>query len=709
MRELLHNLSARLEAALGGNQSYVRKLVAGPEVDECVKRISARLEEIRPNYDLTKGGDAEWKRFVDTCAAIDVEAIVGAEPGIPQAITIGEVGKEFEDATYLTMPTRGSPTYCIVKGVDALNLPSSKKAQNHAIVQVASQFNFLEAETSDYNPINMYMADRTQGPRASLSSLAALIWRDHYFKHHDINSEFFDSIVPGCYKNGYFEPWKSKRSTISKSLEASIVNMKIFAQWGIPVNGWDGPLLQIFTAAPSYQDMPGPGPQYTPFESAICATLVVEQYRAVARIAVMRSRFTRSRVPLHLTLVGQGVFKNPPSVLKEALAAVYETIRLCAVDVYIHGYNDKDIKLIHASLPRDLGQLPVMNTDEFFRDSYDPVVLTLQRTPPRLSKSYIVLCHDKMDAFTSNLTRQTKPGDLHRVGVCWKQWGDATDNIQLPILRHNTHYFLDQHVLLVASFHNNDATLSQLHLLAYLCKLRPASITLLLPFYSTGTSERVSYENPQEVPTASTLACLLNGMPSTGSPIRVMVYDIHMLQEQFYFAQNAVADLCTAIPLLLEELRRDTDPTTKINCIAFPDDGANKRFAPLFKSNAGEFEIVVCKKTHLAGYGKKVEIETGNPENKNVLIVDDMTRSGNTMFDCIKALKERSAVQVGFYVTHAVMTKDFWDQFKEKRDNISKVYVTNSRPFEIPAEHRSDTKFKVLKLEEQVALDLWSR
>jgi hypothetical protein len=53
-----------------------------------------------------------------------------------------------------------------------------------------------------------------------------------------------------------------------------------------------------------------------------------------------------------------------------------------------------------------------------------------------------------------------------------------------------------------------------------------------LSLYATGTMERVVKEG--QVATASTLARLFSNLPRVGKPVRVMVYDLHTLQNRFY-------------------------------------------------------------------------------------------------------------------------------------------------------------------------------
>ena len=81
----------------------------------------------------------------------------------------------------------------------------------------------------------------------------------------------------------------------------------------------------------------------------------------------MRSLVSGTRVSLHLTLVGQGAFNNPPSVLASALRAVYETVRYFEVDVYIHGYSNSDVEKIEHSLPTGVqGVIRKMTKEHFF-------------------------------------------------------------------------------------------------------------------------------------------------------------------------------------------------------------------------------------------------------------------------------------------------------------------------------------------------------
>ena len=108
------------------------------------------------------------------------------------------------------------------------------------------------------------------------------------------------------------------------------------------------------------------------------------------------------------------------------------------------------------------------------------------------------------------------------------------------------------------------------------------------PHTYTGTMERVIVEG--QVATANTYAQMFSNLPSCGKPTRLIIYDLHTLQNRFYLHGNAIASLQTTIPLLIQILK-----DTNVDCIAFPDDGAAKRFSSMFQ-NLG-YEIVTCGKT----------------------------------------------------------------------------------------------------------------
>jgi phosphoribosylpyrophosphate synthetase len=84
-------------------------------------------------------------------------------------------------------------------------------------------------------------------------------------------------------------------------------------------------------------------------------------------------------------------------------------------------------------------------------------------------------------------------------------------------------------------------------------------------------------EDEGDVATAFTLARILSNIPiSRGGPSSLVIFDIHALQERFYFGDSVLPCFESGIPLLKSRLQEL--PDSHNITIAFPDDGAWKRF-----------------------------------------------------------------------------------------------------------------------------------
>ena len=146
----------------------------------------------------------------------------------------------------------------------------------------------------------------------------------------------------------------------------------------------------------------------------------------------------------------------------------------------------------------------------------------------------------------------------------------------------------------------------------------------------------------------------------------------------------------------------------RITAIAFPDDGAAKRFRHMFEgeSMGVTFEIVVCGK-HRLGEERVVTVLDGAPEGKHVLMVDDLVQTGGTLFECARALSERGALSVSAFVVHPVFPNNSWRRFARGGDrNIFRhFFTTNSVPTVASALPKDDV-FVVFDLAEQVVEDL---
>ncbi|VEU39616.1 unnamed protein product [Pseudo-nitzschia multistriata] len=291
------------------------------------------------------------------------------------------------------------------------------------------------------------------------------------------------------------------------------------------------------------------------------------------------------------------------------------------------------------------------------------------------------------------------PDRFHFHPTTWAKFPDGTDNIEIGGFSNPRNVVSGEKVLFLGSFHSNDTTLSQFQVMICLLQSFIESLTVVLPFSPVGTMERVTNEG--QVATAATYAHMFSSLPNCGRPTRLMVYDLHTLQNRFYLHGNSVASLHTAIPLLKEKIE-----ATGINCVAFPDDGAAKRFSGMFLDM--DLEIIVCGKTRGEGDARSVTIQDGNADGKHIVIVDDLVQTGGTLYETGRVLEEAGAASVNAFVTHGVFPNESWKRFNKGGDRacFEKFWVTNSIPTVTNDLPEEDGIFEVLDLLDLIIDDL---
>mmetsp|Transcript_3898 Transcript_3898/g.9413 ORF Transcript_3898/g.9413 Transcript_3898/m.9413 type:complete len:418 (-) Transcript_3898:1237-2490(-) len=321
-----------------------------------------------------------------------------------------------------------------------------------------------------------------------------------------------------------------------------------------------------------------------------------------------------------------------------------------------------------------------------------------QLSRKRESVCYHIIAAEACEPLAQRMAEKY-PDRFHFLSTKWGKFPDGTDNIEISGFSNPRNVISGERVLFLGSFHNNDTTLSQFQVMICLLQSFIESLTVVLPFSPVGTMERVTQEG--QVATAATYAHMFSSLPNCGRPTRLMVYDLHTLQNRFYLHGNSVASLHTAIPLLKEKIE-----ATGINCVAFPDDGAAKRFSAMFQDM--DLEIIVCGKTRGEGDARSVTIQDGDASGKNIVIVDDLVQTGGTLYETGKVLEDAGAASVNAFVTHGVFPNESWKRFNKGGDRacFEKFWVTNSIPTVTDFLPEEDGVFEVLDLLDLIINDL---
>jgi len=251
--------------------------------------------------------------------------------------------------------------------------------------------------------------------------------------------------------------------------------------------------------------------------------------------------------------------------------------------------------------------------------------------------------------------------------INWQRFKDNYPDLFIPQvedIRGRDIYFL-------ANFENPSDIFEQLSVIYALPRYGARSLTVILPYFPTATKDRVDQEG--EIVTAKTLARMLSATPlSMHGPVRLIVFDIHALQERFYFDDNIVPQMATAIPLLKVRLTSLPDDYS----IAFPDEGAWKRFHKQF----AEYPQIICHKIR-QGEERIVTIKEGESRGRHVVIVDDLVMTGGTLYECAQVCLSTGAAKVSAYVTHPVFPQESWKRFTpDKGKLLENFWITDSCP-----------------------------
>ncbi|NCC24239.1 MAG: hypothetical protein EOM25_03420 [Deltaproteobacteria bacterium] len=276
------------------------------------------------------------------------------------------------------------------------------------------------------------------------------------------------------------------------------------------------------------------------------------------------------------------------------------------------------------------------------------------------------------------------PEDIRLGSVKWAYFRDGFPNLKIE----NAAALRNGHVVFLATLTEPAELFAQLAVIFELPRYAVRSFKLILPYFPTGTMERVEEEG--EIATAATLARLLSDIPLTMSgPAQIVIFDIHALQERFYFSNRVIPRLESAVPRLKRRIEDLPDLA-----IAFPDQGAWKRFGRMFP----EYPQIVCLKAR-HGDQRGVIVKEGEPQDRHVVIVDDLIMSGGTLVECKNALLTAGASRVSAFATHGVFPDESWHRLENQ--GFETIWITDSCPMQA-ARISGRLPFEILSLDEDL-------
>jgi len=230
-------------------------------------------------------------------------------------------------------------------------------------------------------------------------------------------------------------------------------------------------------------------------------------------------------------------------------------------------------------------------------------------------------------------------------------------------------------VYLVQSTCPNSDNLMELLLMIDAAKRASAyKVIAVVPYFGWARQDR------KDKPRVSIGAKLVANMLQTAGADRVITIDLHADQIQGFFdipvdhlyGANVLANYISALNL-------------KDMIVASPDVGGSKRAAAFCKKLSGitghEYPMVICYK-HRAEYNKVDEMRIlGDVQDKDVVIVDDMSDTAGTLCKAAEVMKENGARSVRALVAHGIMSGNACEKIMNSQ--LEELVFTDSIPFNV--------------------------
>ena len=209
-----------------------------------------------------------------------------------------------------------------------------------------------------------------------------------------------------------------------------------------------------------------------------------------------------------------------------------------------------------------------------------------------------------------------------------------------------------------------------MELIVMIDALRRASagrITAVIPYFGYARQDRRVRSSRVPI-TAKVVADFL----STVGVDRVVTVDLHAEQIQGFF--DVPMDNVFASPVLLEDI---LDKKLDNPMVVSPDIGGVVRARAVAKLLNDADLAIIDKRRPKANVAQVMHL-IGDVEGRHCVIVDDMIDTGGTLCQAAAALKERGALSVFAYATHAVFSGSAAENISNSV--IDEFVVTDSIP-----------------------------
>ena len=230
----------------------------------------------------------------------------------------------------------------------------------------------------------------------------------------------------------------------------------------------------------------------------------------------------------------------------------------------------------------------------------------------------------------------------------------------------------DRDVVLVGGTISETETLELFDLASGLVHEGARSLTIVAPYYGYATMDRAV--QPGEIVKAKTRAQLLSSIPRACAGNRLLLLDLHAEGIQYYFENGLRAVHVYGKPTVTAAIKQLGGE----RFVLASTDAGRAKWVESLANEIGVPASFVFKK-RLADGQPVVTAMNADVEGRQVVIYDDMIRSGRSLLIAAEAYHRAGASGVACVTTHGLFSGEALAEIR-RSGVISHVVATNSHP-----------------------------
>ncbi len=217
----------------------------------------------------------------------------------------------------------------------------------------------------------------------------------------------------------------------------------------------------------------------------------------------------------------------------------------------------------------------------------------------------------------------------------------------------------------------SDSDTLEIYDLAYaLIKYGAKSIFVIFPYFGYSTMERAVKKG--EVVTAKSRAVMFSSLPRTSQGNHFMFFDLHSEGIPHYFEGQVLINHVYCKSIVTKVAQELAAPGFVMACT----DAGRAKWVESLANDMGVNAAFVFKR-RISGNQTEVTSISADVEGKDVVIYDDMIRTGGSLISAAKAYKDAGANKIFTITTHGLFTNEALDKIKAS-GVIEKVITTDT-------------------------------